>query len=350
MVKARGFGAVWPGAAGFWLLASPLLWADEGSQATGPQRRRELDSALVERAEKVHAEVVAPRLGDLARLWVETKSPRQALEGQLEDLWGKVCERAASETLVGATVGLSERARERLDMALVGYLRPELKELAALAGAAGDLERAQRELLELRETLLADVASGSETGQGRLAKTAVQVWERCALLIALRLRLLDSLVSAAQGGDEARKEVHGILRAAETTRRMRRTRHLEESIKCKCPNEKWSRTLAGCWEPCANPQKEFVALWLDAGLTDAEVLDWMVALAGTKEVLAVEQGVVPFAWPFVALAVAAANVGFFLRRFLRRPAAPGALAPEEVRPAEAELEERVERELKAMED
>ena len=56
-----------------------------------------------------------------------------------------------------------------------------------------------------------------------------------------------------------------------------RRQHLWSLIMCWCPREKWTRTLSGCPDACADEQKDMVERWLKRGRTSDEVIELMVA-------------------------------------------------------------------------
>ena len=78
-----------------------------------------------------------------------------------------------------------------------------------------------------------------------------------------------------EGGEE-------VVVDADAAHAARRTVHLHRKLKCACPNEDFSRTLEGCWEDCVKPQRDEVAEWLAAGLTDQEIIDRQVAEHGAR--------------------------------------------------------------------
>ena len=67
---------------------------------------------------------------------------------------------------------------------------------------------------------------------------------------------------------------------------IRRLNRLYAEFKCKCPKENWTRTLAGCFEPCVDPQKGLVRRLVAEGLSDEKIRLRMILDAGTEQVLA----------------------------------------------------------------
>ncbi|MCZ6689252.1 MAG: cytochrome c-type biogenesis protein CcmH [Planctomycetota bacterium] len=61
---------------------------------------------------------------------------------------------------------------------------------------------------------------------------------------------------------------------------------LTQLLACACPKENFTRTLRGCPDTCADPQKEMIKTMLDDGKTNDEILQYMVAQYRTPKVLA----------------------------------------------------------------
>ena len=77
---------------------------------------------------------------------------------------------------------------------------------------------------------------------------------RRALLVILQLMSFMAFApqdASAQGPGDSKR----ILR-------------LFSEFKCKCPKEDWTRTLAGCFEPCVDPQKALIRKLVAQGLDD----------------------------------------------------------------------------------
>jgi len=98
---------------------------------------------------------------------------------------------------------------------------------------------------------------------------------RRALLVILQLMLAIAFVphdADAQDPGEPRDSKR-ILR-------------LFSEFKCKCPKEDWTRTLAGCFEPCVDPQKALIRKLVAQGLDDHAIRDRIIQDAGTEKVIA----------------------------------------------------------------
>ena len=127
--------------------------------------------------------------------------------------------------------------------------------------------------------------------------------------------------------------------------------------KCKCPKEDWTRTLAGCFEPCVDPQKALIRKLVAEGKTDEQIRAKMIEDAGTEKVLA-DAGALsalPSFMPVSLLVVVLFGVVLILinmRRQTKREATrsmENALGDE---PPEGPggLEDEIEKELKRLED
>lgn len=162
-----------------------------------------------------------------------------------------------------------------------------------------------------------------------------------------------SETAAAEAGHGARAAV--ILDDDLTPEQRERVARLFGRILCACPRENWTRTLAGCGEGCADPQRGMVRAAVKAGMSDEAILARQVQIYGTEQVLALPESpaanILPYA---IALALAAIVIAV-LRRSVRRgrkaagggPAAPAA----EGRPARDEdrrIADEVERDLEEM--
>ena len=97
----------------------------------------------------------------------------------------------------------------------------------------------------------------------------------------------------------------------------RRLNRLYAEFKCKCPKENWTRTLAGCFEPCVDPQKGLVRRLVAEGLSDEEIRRRMILDAGTEQVLA-RPSSLPNYIPYAIFATLGLCVLFVLRHMLRQ--------------------------------
>lgn len=240
-----------------------------------------------------------------------------------------------SDTLPEAA--LTDELGERLDQLVSTFLEPAGEDLRGeVAGLTGQEETGPR-LLALWENL------------ERAVSQTRALDERRTLLKALRERLA-ALLTARLGIEAKRAEK--IVGDTVTLHLAKRTRDLHSSLMCWCDSEDWTRTLAGCPETCAQPQKDLIQQWLREGLTDTEVIDRMVrqavALKGPEGVkVKASSKSIGLYTPFVILLVAGVFVALFLRRLVKRGAQEGGPEPSQ-ETGDAEWGERLERELKEM--
>ncbi|MBI4604771.1 MAG: cytochrome c-type biogenesis protein CcmH [Planctomycetes bacterium] len=231
--------------------------------------------------------------------------------------------------------------------------------------------RAPAQEAEIVEAFLSSVkgslgAPGSEAGvrpqvrallgevEARAAEREPEPAKRIERAKAARGALLDGL-AAVLGGAEGPARAEALLAAAEKEHMQARVAYLERSLICWCPDESWTRTLAGCPDGCAEEQKRLIKDWIGEGLTDREVVERMAAHPkGGPKVRAVPEAKganwVGYLFPFVAFGAAAALVAVLLRRLTRRTSgggpAPGAQAEAS---ADDAIGEGIERELREME-
>ena len=134
-------------------------------------------------------------------------------------------------------------------------------------------------------------------------------------------------------------------------------------IICWCTDEGWTKTLAGCPDGCANPQKTMVENGLDEGLTDEEIIERMVNdPRGGEQVRASLKAegfnLVAFWMPVLTGGFALVLVVLALRRLVHRggadaPAAQrgdGAADGVDGGPAQDRWTELVEKELEELDD
>lgn len=164
-------------------------------------------------------------------------------------------------------------------------------------------------------------------------------------------RLVDSAARVIAGPeptpallDQARASIERARKAVTEIRNV----NLLEQIKCKCEKEDWTRTLKGCFENCANPQKELILEWLALGYSDDEIKQGMVEATGTTEVLVRERG---FVEKYGAYAVfgGAVAAGLVLLFFSLR-SSPGEVSGVERSKLDPRWEAELDKELQAADD
>ena len=164
--------------------------------------------------------------------------------------------------------------------------------------------------------------------------------------------LLASGLSAA-GGKELADE---LMTTAEVAYLEQRREYLRGHIICWCPDEGWTKSLAGCPDGCANEQKGLVDRWLDAGLSDQEVFDRMVAHPkGGPKVLGVPKDARDSRWfvlPFLFAVVCVVGFAALLRRIRSRSRVQAATFERAAAASgtKDDWDARIERELKEMDD
>jgi hypothetical protein len=132
----------------------------------------------------------------------------------------------------------------------------------------------------------------------------------------------------------------------------RRLNRLYAEFKCKCPKENWTRTLAGCFEPCVDPQKGLVRRLVAEGLSDEKIRLRMILDAGTEQVLA-RPSSLPNYIPYAIFATLGLCVLFVLRHMLRQGRIEGGLDDDselERRPTDELMDARIEAELDRLKD
>jgi cytochrome c-type biogenesis protein CcmH/NrfF len=224
--------------------------------------------------------------------------------------------------------------------------------LPAIIDAGDESERVDI-LADLWSEIFSEVA---ERNRGRAA-----VRSRRSVLEAARASLVTRLAvtlagGGTLGGESGRAEAERLVALAQEKTRALRRQRLLDSFLCKCPEEDWTRTVAGCWQPCANEQKAWVDAWIDEGYTDDEIAERMVEAAGTDKVLVVPRSWLSSLTPYWILAGASVFVALVLvsaRRRSRRAQAPE--SPEHSRAAavaagDTEIEARLEDELRRIAD
>ena len=139
----------------------------------------------------------------------------------------------------------------------------------------------------------------------------------------------------------------------------KRILRLFSEFKCKCPKEDWTRTLAGCFEPCVDPQKALVRKLVAQGLDDDAIRARMIEDAGTEKVIARPSAppwilLLPNLFPITFFVFLGGGVVLMLMKMrkqtrLAEDGAAAALQREHQGPS-TELADRVEEELNRLKD
>ena len=168
---------------------------------------------------------------------------------------------------------------------------------------------------------------------------------RRALLVTLQLMSFMAFApqdASAQGPGDSKR----ILR-------------LFSEFKCKCPKEDWTRTLAGCFEPCVDPQKALIRKLVAQGLDDDAIRARMIEDAGTEKVIARPSAppwilLLPNLFPITFFVFLGGGVVLMLMKMRKqtRLAEDGAAAvlQREHQEPSTELADRVEEELNRLKD
>ena len=222
----------------------------------------------------------------------------------------------------------------------------------ATARAAATIERRLDDLKAAPDDATREyVILGIATELRAAADEEPDVAARAQWLTRRREELVTSVAGALDRNADAARPL--VERAEERLRNRRRIRLLD-GLLCKCPNEKWTRSLSGCWEPCRDAQVMWVDEWLALGHSDAEVIANMVERVGTPHVVRVERSWVSKWTPYFIFAAAGAFVVGTLAFLVRRgrsavttaPASSGAANDG----ADSALDARLEAELRQLED
>jgi len=144
----------------------------------------------------------------------------------------------------------------------------------------------------------------------------------------------------------------------------KRILRLFSEFKCKCPKEDWTRTLAGCFEPCVDPQKALIRKLVAQGLDDDAIQARMIQDAGTEKVIARPSAaywilLLPNLFPITVFLVLGGGVVLMLVKMRKKtrlagdgepdPGAGGTLPGDPQAPS-TELIDRVEEELNRLKD
>ncbi len=196
--------------------------------------------------------------------------------------------------------------------------------------------------------------------ESRLAAAVVsdEAPERGVAIEAAFKRLRAALVETGTT-PEAKERLGEFFDATFEEHRAMRRGALWGSLMCWCPKENFTRTLSGCPDGCAEEQKHLIEDWLTAGLTNAEIVERMVAHdKGSEKVrgyLKPESfNLLSYALPALFLIIAT----FVLLAFLQRAKRPGGgreLQASSMRTGRGAAgdeawDDEIERKLKEMED
>lgn len=167
-----------------------------------------------------------------------------------------------------------------------------------------------------------------------------------------------SSVRPALGSDGHGHGVHLPLSSERnfTREQQARIEWLFKQIICSCTRENWTKTLEGCPDGCANPQKEQVRDGVTTGLSNDAILDKQLAMFGPQVLARTSaQGVVGFLLyilPFVGLLVFAVLIVSFLTRVIKPASATEAAAKASEKGkssgSDQQWDDEIERELEQM--
>jgi hypothetical protein len=138
-----------------------------------------------------------------------------------------------------------------------------------------------------------------------------------------------------------------------TPEQLERIESLYGRVLCACPEEDWTRTLAGCPHGCSDRQKRMVRDGVKRALADEEILAEQVRVFGTEKVLAIPRSTAATLVPYLILVVFTAGVVVLLAASLRpsrrgAPPAPPVDAPGGGTEEDRRIAEAVERDLEEM--
>ena len=136
---------------------------------------------------------------------------------------------------------------------------------------------------------------------------------------------------------------------ADDARQARRV-DLNSTILCWCKKEKWTRTLEGCFEDCANEQKGLIEQLIAEGRSDQEIRQFMVRRAGTDKVLLQPRGAVTYLTPFAILALAVLLAGWNLKGLRKRSSVPRGPSVREEKRLDPEYDARLEQRLRKLDE
>ncbi|HVR75305.1 MAG TPA: cytochrome c-type biogenesis protein CcmH [Planctomycetota bacterium] len=184
------------------------------------------------------------------------------------------------------------------------------------------------------------------------ASLSADVARRRSTVEAAREALISRL-AASMGDPDGRGRALKLVTSAAKKHLDMRTSRLHQGLICWCREENWTRTLQGCTDTCAMPQKTMIETWIAEGYMDEEIIQKMVdhPLGGPKvRALPEAKGwnLVAYWLPFALGAVGIVLVAVRLLRFLRPPR-KGEAAAEPASREDDESSERIEKELREME-
>ena len=154
-----------------------------------------------------------------------------------------------------------------------------------------------------------------------LAKSVWAVW-----LLGLSLVFSPALLAQApqDDGHGHGTEDEQFDSRAYTKEQLDRIEYLFGQVVCACPRENWTKSLAGCPEGCALPQKIQVRRGVKAGKSDEEILAEQVQVHGSQALARTPAegfaGFYLYVLPFVALVIFLAVVVILLRALTRKSA------------------------------
>lgn len=185
------------------------------------------------------------------------------------------------------------------------------------------------------------------------ASRSADVARRRSAVEAAREALISRL-AASMGEPDGRARALKLVTSAEKKHLDMRISRLHQGLLCWCLKENWTRTLQGCPDGCADPQKNLIMTWIREGYTDEEIIQKMVdhPLGGPKvRALPEAEGwnLVAYWLPFALGAGGIALVAVCLFRFVRPRRRRGVAAAEPASSEDDESSERIEKELREME-
>lgn len=134
----------------------------------------------------------------------------------------------------------------------------------------------------------------------------------------------------------------------------KRALYFFSKFNCKCEKEEWTRTLAGCWEPCVEPQRALVRQLVAQRphLSDDQIRERMIADAGSDKVIHIPS-TFPKLIPYGILAVLGFGLLLVLRG-MRKGSLPANNKEDashgEDHAADGDLDARIEEELNKLKD
>ena len=136
-----------------------------------------------------------------------------------------------------------------------------------------------------------------------------------------------------------------------TAPELERISALYSQIICACPNENWTKTLAGCPDGCADRQKQMVRDGVKAGKSDAQIINEQVRGYGTEQIRAQPDSVFSKTGPYIALGILGIVMGLVLARSVRKRGGvtpSGTLTAAPKHGDDASASDQIERDLEEM--